>query len=447
MGRSFYLYRNKKGRFTAEILDPKTGARLAARDTGAVNRDQAVMIAVGWVQNGLPQRKQGRNPRTLAAAAGLANIIKGIKETADLDQDGAAAIAEALRVRGLLDFPIVKAGPGNVDFIAYLKQFWDYDKSPYVKDRLAHKHRIGRRYTYEAGKRVDRYWAERFPNRKLHSITRQELKKFSLDLAGKGFSAGYLNMILNAGIIPLAYAGREGLIAQNPAADFERFSHDGPGRGVLTPGEAKEIFAMPWPDRRAYVGNILAMTSGLRHGEILALTKADIDQELPILHIRHSWSGKDGLKAPKNGEARKVPVMPEIKEMLLELLEENPHGGDNPFIFYGVNPNRPSAEGDFLRWGLKSAMEAAGIDYKARKISFHSHRHFYCARLADRMTAEEVSRISGHKSKIMFEHYADHVIDENVIAMGKAGAEVFENILPQPDIQPGKIINFPKREA
>jgi integrase len=99
-------------------------------------------------------------------------------------------------------------------------------------------------------------------------------------------------------------------------------------------------------------------------------------------------------------------------------------------IFYGVNPERPSAEGDFLRWGLKSAMEAAGIDYKARKIVFHSHRHFYCARLADRMSAEEVSRISGHKSKIMFEHYADHVIDENVLAVGRAGAEVFGKILP-----------------
>jgi integrase len=386
MGRSFYLYKNKKDRFTAEILDPKTGSKIATRDTMAKNRDEAVLIAVGWVQNGLPQRKQGRRPYTLGAAVGLAAILKGIKETTGLDADGAAAIAEALRDRGLLDFPTVKAGPGNVDFITYLKQFWDYDKSPYVKERLAHKHQIGRRYTYEMAKRVDRYWIERFSNRKLHSITRAELKKFSLELAGHGFSAGYLNMIINAAIIPLAYAEREGLIAKNPAADFERFSHDGPGRGVLTPQEAKEIFSMPWADWRAYVGNMLAMTSGLRHGEILALSKADIDQELPILLIRHSWSGKDGLKTPKNGEARKVPVMPEIKEMLLELLEGNPHGGENPLIFYGVNPERPNAEGDFLRRGLKSAMEAAGIDYKARKISFHSHRHFYCARLADRMT-------------------------------------------------------------
>ena len=92
-------------------------------------------------------------------------------------------------------------------------------------------------------------------------------------------------MCINAGIIPLAYAAREGIIAQNPAADFERFSHDGPGRGALTPQEAKKIFSAPWSDTRAYAGNLLAMTSGLRIGEVLALRRADIDPKQPVLHI------------------------------------------------------------------------------------------------------------------------------------------------------------------
>jgi integrase len=428
MSRSFYLYQDKNGVYRAEILDPATGLRIVTRSTKTKSRDEAAAIAGTWAREGIPSTRQGMK-RALGAAVDLAGILRAVKK-APLDADGAAQIARALRDRGLLDFPTVRAGPGKADFITYLTEFWDYDKSTYVKERLAHHHSIGRRYCYEAGKRVDRYWAERFSNRELSSIARQELKKFSLEMAEKGFSAGYLNMILNAGIIPLAYAEREGFIARNPAAGLERFSHDGPGKGVLTPQEAKTVFSTPWKDTRSYVGNMLAMTSGLRHGEILALARADIDPDQPILHIQHSWSGRDGLKCPKNGEARKVPVMPEIKEMLLDLLSTNPHGGENPFVFYGVNPDKPSAEGDFLRWGLKAAMEAAGIDYKTRRISFHSHRHFYCARLADSMTAEEVARISGHKSKIMFEHYANHVTDENVAKMGAAGAEVFATILP-----------------
>jgi integrase len=312
-------------------------------------------------------------------------------------------------------------------------------------------------------------------------------------------------MIINAGLIPLGYAAREGLIPQNPADKLERFSDDSPGRGVLTPQEAGRLFSVQWPDKRAYTGNLLAMTSGLRHGEILALRESDIVREQPVLHIRHSWSGKDGLKGTKNGEARRVPVLPEVKEMLLGLLKENPHQGKDRFIFWGIRADRPSAEGDFLRWGLKAACremenhppewkadpsgmleggtlwviegrrdkkgnlqggwsdpeavngivlvagritdtdgnyterlymravakpeKPVAIDCKQRKICFHSHRHFYCARLADKMTAEQIQRVSGHKSKAVFEHYADHVITENILEMGRAGQEIFGKIL------------------
>jgi hypothetical protein len=49
--------------------------------------------------------------------------------------------------------------------------------------------------------------------------------------------------------------------------------------------------------------------------------------------------------------------------------------------------------------------------------------------MADRMTAEQVSRITGHKSRAVFEEYADHIIAENLEAAEAIGAEVFGNIL------------------
>jgi hypothetical protein len=59
--------------------------------------------------------------------------------------------------------------------------------------------------------------------------------------------------------------------------------------------------------------------------------------------------------------------------------------------------NRPPPE------GLKEACLAAGID--------------------------PVSRITGHKSRAVFEEYADHIITENLEAAVAAGAEVFGNII------------------
>ncbi|MDR2965208.1 MAG: hypothetical protein LBU88_05485 [Treponema sp.] len=120
--------------------------------------------------------------------------------------------------------------------------------------------------------------------------------------------------------------------------------------------------------------------------------------------------------------------MPDVKKGLLELLADNPHKTDNPFVFYGLDPYLPRYDGHFIYKGLKEAFIRYGIDYKARKICFHSWRHYYAARMTDVMTAEQVQRVTGHKSKAVFEAYADHVIDENIEVMGRAAAEVFGSI-------------------
>jgi hypothetical protein len=158
MSRSFYLYQDKNGVYRAEILDPATGLRIVTRSTKTKNRDEAAATAGTWAREGIPSTKQGRKPRALGDAVDLAGILRAVKK-APLDADGAAQIAGALQARGLLDFPTVRAGPGKVDFITYLHDFWDFDESPYVKERLAHHHSIGRRYTYEAGKRVGRLFS------------------------------------------------------------------------------------------------------------------------------------------------------------------------------------------------------------------------------------------------------------------------------------------------
>jgi integrase len=145
------------------------------------------------------------------------------------------------------------------------------------------------------------------------------------------------------------------------------------------------------------------------------------------LNIRHSWSAYDGLKAPKTGEARRVPLLPEVRAKLLELAGENPHGPKG-FIFYGTLADKPIDRAVLLD-GLHGALADIGIDAKDRGIVFHSWRHYFAARMADRMTADQVSRVTGHKSRAVFEEYADHVTEQNLEEVGKVGAEVFGNLL------------------
>ena len=104
----------------------------------------------------------------------------------------------------------------------------------------------------------------------------------------------------------------------NPAIGLRKFSGTSKKRDILNQEEVKQLFSSKWDDERSRIGNLLAMTTGLRAGEVVALRKEDIRRD--TLMVRHSWSFSDGLKAPKNGDERVVPLLPQIKTELLKLL-------------------------------------------------------------------------------------------------------------------------------
>jgi integrase len=421
--RRYYLHTRHNGTFYAELVDPQTGAKLTARSTGTKDRDEALLKRAEWLKSGIPTGRV-RKPRSLESAAGIESALRAMRK-ADLNSDDALRIVQALRDRGLIDIAAVKPGKGSVLFTEFLEEFWDYDNSPYIRDKLAHRQSIGKRHCYEMKCRLNKYWLPAFRGRALNSISRQDLKAFSLSLAEGGLAPASVNKTMMVGTTALSWAFREGHIPADPTDGLMRFSVLPEKRGTLTPLEAQALFAARWKDRRAYAASLLACTTGMRSGEVLALRLEDVGER--TLNIRHSWSDYDRLKAPKNGEARKVPLLPEVRAELLELAKENPYGPEG-FIFYGTLADKP-IDRSVLLDGLHDALAGIGIDAKARGIVFHSWRHYYAARMADRMTADQVSRITGHKSKAVFEEYADHITEENLEEVGRVGAEVFGNIL------------------
>jgi integrase len=419
--RRYYLH-TRHGIFYAELVTPE-GRKLTARSTGKNTEDEALLVVADWLKNGVPT---GRKRKPADVIMGLDGIMRAVRKT-DIDSDDALRIIRALKERGLVDVPAGRAGTASVLFPDFLAEFWDYAASPYVREKLAHGQSIGKRHCYECNNRVRQHYLPAFQGRPLNSITRQDLKEFSISLKNKGLSASSVNKILVCGTTALSWAFREELISQNPTEGLIRFSGKAKKRGVLTPREAEAVFAVPWKDKRSYAGNLLSITTGLRSGEVLAVRKSDIGDT--ALSVRHSWGVLDGLKSPKNGEERKAPLLPEVKAALLELLRENPHEVDDPFVFYGLLEDKPM-DNKLLIEGLKDACSRAGIDAAARGIVFHSHRHYYAARMADILTAEKITRITGHKSRAVFDEYADHLIDENIAEAGSAAARVFSNILP-----------------
>jgi hypothetical protein len=146
MRRKFYMHK-RGGVFYACLVNQETGLSMSARSTGERDRDATLIMVSGWLRDGLPGRDGER--RKVEAAFDLDGILRAIRK-ADLDSSAALEIVKALKERGLIDIGAVPAGKGSVDFVSFLSGFFDYEKSAYVRDRLAHGHSIGRRYCQES---------------------------------------------------------------------------------------------------------------------------------------------------------------------------------------------------------------------------------------------------------------------------------------------------------
>jgi len=444
MERRFSLYRRGKY-FYAQLWNPATKTYSSGRSTGMRNKNAAALVVAEWLRDGLPEPRGGRRP--LAEYLEAESVVDSIRH-GELTREDTKRVLRALKDRGLIETATVRGGPGAEGLVSFLTRFWDYESSPYVRDKLAHGHRIGRRHCYDYGRWVGLYWKPAFGEEKrLGELSRENLKAFSLDLAGKGLAPKTVNNILSVGTVPLRWAHANELIPSDPGKGLMKFSGTPARRGVLSEEEVRQLFAVPWPDPRARIGNVLAMSTGLRAGEVLAVQVRDIGEDR--LAVRHSWSNQDGLKSTKTGVERSVPLVASVRSELLELARKSPHGiGPGSFVFWSVSRADRPMDFHFLLDGLKAALLRLSLTqaeledpgkvarareyWRSRAVVFHSWRHWYAARMADRLEARKVMVSTGHKDPTMFAHYADH------------GSEaVFREVLEVTTETFGQLIAFP----
>ena len=277
-------------------------------------------------------------------------------------------------------------------------------------------------------------------------IRKADLQTFALWLKEtKGQKGKTVNNCLAAGTVPLRWANANELIPSNPAAGLMKFGGRAERRGVLTEEEVTRLFAKPWANERAYAGNALAMSTGLRLGEVLAIQVRDIEDHR--LRVRHSLSNIDRLKGTKTGEQRAVPLLPGIGARMLDLARKNLHGvGPISFVFWSItHADRPmDAHGlaDPLRDALLSLsvkdddrrdpekVRQAAEYWRAQKVSYHSWRHLWAAQMADLLEARKVMSATGHKNGAVFEVYADYAAEKTLAEVQAVSEATFGKLLP-----------------
>lgn len=327
----------------------------------------------------------------------------------------------------------------KIFLINFLNSFWNYDNSEYIQNKVLHGQRIGRRYCYEQIRMI-KYWKYFFSEDKtIDSITPEELVEFERFLKrittqhGKPLRNETINNIIKCGKGALKWAVKKQYISHNPCDCLTSFSIHHRERGVLSNYELKKLFSKGlWSDIRVKAASMLSVCSGMRIGEILALRKCDIDEK--YIYVNHSWGAMFGLTPPKNGFTRKIPLYPEIKEILTELINSNPHEEfyktDNAYIFWGISNLRPASD-DLIRKGFYKALTTIGIseeERRKRNIVFHSWRHYHATELTSRCNEHSAQVVLGHLTPLMTKHYSNHRTDRDLENVRKAMLPVVKSV-------------------
>jgi integrase len=157
----------------------------------------------------------------------------------------------------------------------------------------------------------------------------------------------------------------------------------------LTHEEEERLLAacLPWVKQIV----VFALNTGMRMGEILALTWAGADLFRRTVTVFRS----------KNGERRTIPV----NHTVLELLKEKARGRslDQDLVF--CSQAGTMVDHNNLRRAFRAAMGKA----KIADFHFHDLRHTFATRLTQGgIDLYKVQRLLGHKSPIMTQRYAHH---------------------------------------
>jgi integrase len=408
--------------YSVAFKNETTGKYLPAISTKQETETGAIETAFQWLRDGIPRQGEPVSMKKYT--------LRDMAREAEITQADCEFICKELQRRGLLRSYIMPETQAAILFTEYILNFWDYDNSPYVKEKLRKNHSIHRRYCIIQYQAALQYWTPLFTGRTLGEISKKDVEAMIGNVEAKKVSAARKNAIIKAGTIPLKWAYLKELIGHDVTQGIVWFAGNPKRREILTPELLAGLFRVRWEDRRSRLAAMLAAVTGMRIGEIQGLRVMDLGHD--CLYIRHSWNYLDGLKVTKTNESRTVEVpFPGIIQELVNLAKDDPHGTSlESYIFWADKiPGKP-VEQRFLVRGLRGALTALGLtETEAKGYSFHCLRHGYTTYLRDRIDDKLLQTQTGHKTITMLDHYSNHRKEGDRQAIQAAVVQAFGSLI------------------
>ena len=229
-----------------------------------------------------------------------------------------------------------------------------------------------------------------FGSRRLAEVSYALIEDFKVEKAGT-HSIKTVNNLLTVLRRMLVVARKRGHLAVVPEVEWLRLPEQ--EFDFLSFEEAERLIDAAPGESQMMI--LLALRSGLRLGELLALRWQDLDLKAGRIFVRRNWvKGKIGT--PKSGKAREV----DLGDDAINALKRHRHlRGELVFC---------QADGSMLtigepRWYIRRACKLAGI----REVGWHVLRHSYASHLVMRgAPLKAVQDLLGHATIQMTMRYA-----------------------------------------
>ena len=186
----------------------------------------------------------------------------------------------------------------------------------------------------------------------------------------------------------LNQAIRDGLLTENPAKAFRYRKSTTVKANIMTPLEMEDY--LDAAERLGYLPMfMLALTAGLRQGELIALKWSDLDMKKRTLTIAEKRAVERRELVEYGSQTRSIRLTPEVVDLLI--MEHSKHPS-SPLMFMHPATLKPYSP-QMVRRMHKEIIIEAGLDH----IRFTDLRHTCAiASLRNGMEAKELAQMLGH---------------------------------------------------
>lgn len=238
---------------------------------------------------------------------------------------------------------------------------------------------------------------------------------------GKGLSASTVNLVITIMQNSLKTAFDVGKIDDNLARKIKRPKLKQKSVSCFTIIEQKTIErAVLSDERKKMFGVLLCMYTGLRVGELLALTWSDVDFQRGVLSVDKtcavdkSPSGASQLvDEPKTESSKRLIPIP---KQLVPIMREMRRKRDSKYV---VSQDGKSVGIRSYQRSFELLLERLNIKHKG----FHSLRHTFATRALEcGMDVKTLSEVLGHKNAtVTLNRYAHSLLEHKTDMMNRVG--------------------------